>query len=65
LRARFKTKVRNIISREGKKCEWKDITAKGARLWLNNVLLNDLNRRELESNKNLVECLPPVIDMVA
>jgi len=57
LRARFKTKVRNIISREGKKCEWKDITAKGARLWLNNVPLNDLNRRELDYTVSLMDNL--------
>jgi len=57
LRARFKTKVRNIISREGKKCEWKDITAKRARLWLNNVLLNDLNRRELDYMIGLMDNL--------
>jgi transposase len=48
LRARFKIKVRNIISREGKSCEWRDITAKAARLWLSNVQLTQLNRRELD-----------------
>jgi len=57
LRARFKTKVRNIISREGKKCEWKDITAKRARLWLSNILLNDLNRRELDYTISLMDNL--------
>ena len=57
LRARFKTKVRNIISREGKKCEWRDITAKQARLWLNHVLLSDLNRRELNYTVSLMDNL--------
>jgi transposase len=57
LRARFKTKIRNIISREGKKCEWKDVTAKRARLWLKNIILNDLNRRELDYMVNLMDNL--------
>jgi len=48
LRGRLKAKVKNILSREGKTCEFEDVTGKKARLWLNRVTLNDLNRRELD-----------------
>ena len=54
-RAGLKIKVRNIISREGKKCEFKDVTAKKAGLWLNAVVLNELNRRELDYVVSLID----------
>lgn len=57
LRANLKTRIRDVLSREGKKCELSDVTAKKARLWLNNIILNDLNRRELDYLIGLVDNL--------
>lgn len=48
MRGKLKAKVKNILSREGKKCELDEVTGKRARLWLNNLILNDLNRKELD-----------------
>lgn len=64
LRGRLKTKVRNIISREGKKCEFKDVTAKQARLWLNNLELNQLNRKELDYMISLINNLSSEIKVL-
>lgn len=57
MRAKLKTKVRNILSREGKKCEFKDVTAKKARLWINHLELIKLNRRELDYVLSLADNL--------
>jgi len=57
LRANLKIRIRGILSREGKKCELSDVTTKRARLWLNNIVLNDLNRRELDYLIGLVDNL--------
>ena len=54
-RANLKIKVRNILSREGKKCEFKSVTAKRARLWINHLELQDLNRRELDYVLSLID----------
>jgi len=61
-RAALKTKVRNILSREGKKCEFKDVTAKKARLWINNLMLNELNRMELDYIIGLMDNLSREIE---
>jgi len=55
LRGKLKTKVKNILSREGKKCEMDEVTGKRSRLWLNNLVLNELNRRELDYIVSLID----------
>lgn len=57
LRGELKAKVKNILSREGKKCEFDEVTGKRARLWLNNLLLNELNRKELDYVVSLIDNL--------
>lgn len=56
-RAGYKIKVRSILSREGKTCEFKDVTGARARLWIKNVVLNDLNRKELDYLLTLIDNL--------
>jgi transposase len=56
-RAKFKTKVRNILSREGKKCEFTDVSCKKARLWIHNIELTSLNQRELDYMLELIDNL--------
>jgi transposase len=55
MRGQLKTKAKNILSREGKKCDFDEITGKRARLWLNNLLLIDLNRKELDYVVSLID----------
>ena len=55
MRASLKTKVRNILSREGKKCEFNDVTVKKARLWINHIGLTNLNRKELDYTLSLID----------
>jgi transposase len=57
LRGELKAKAKNILSREGKKCEFDEVTGKRARLWLNNLMLNDLNRKELDYIVSLIDNL--------
>jgi transposase len=57
LRGQLKTKAKNILSREGKKCEFDEVTGKRARLWLNNIMLNELNRKELDYVVSLIDNL--------
>jgi transposase len=57
MRGQLKTKAKNILSREGKKCEFDEVTGKRARLWLNNILLNELNRKELDYAVGLIDNL--------
>src|SRR3989339_1161676 len=57
MRGQLKTKAKNILSREGKKCEFDEVTGKRARLWLKNLLLNDLNRKELDYTVALIDNL--------
>lgn len=57
IRGQFKAKAKNILSREGKKCEFDEVTGKRARLWLNNLELNDLNRKELDYTVYLIDNL--------
>jgi len=56
-RASMKIKIKEILSREGKKCKFNDVTAKIARLWINNITLNNLNRKELDYIIGLVDNL--------
>ena len=55
MRGGLKTKAKNILSREGKKCEFDEVTGKRARLWLNNLQLNHLNRNELDYTVALID----------
>ena len=57
LRGQFKTRAKSILSREGKKCDFDEVTGKRARLWLNNLLLNDLNRMELNYIVSIIDNL--------
>jgi len=57
MRGEQKTKAKNILSREGKKCDFDEVTGKRARLWLKNVDLNSLNRRELDYTVALIDNL--------
>jgi len=57
LRGQLKAKAKNILSREGKKCEFDEVTGKRARLWLNNLMLNGLNRKELDYTICLIDNL--------
>lgn len=57
MRGELKTKAKNILSREGKKCEFDEITGKRARLWLNNIELSDLDRKELDYTIALIDNL--------
>ena len=52
---RLKTRAKNILSREGKTCEFDEVTGKRARLWLNNLLLNKLNREQLDYTVKLID----------
>lgn len=56
-RGTMKAKVRAILAREGKKCEFSDVTAKKARLWIAHVTLNELNRLELDYVISLIDNL--------
>lgn len=62
MRGKLKAKAKNILSREGKKCEFKEVTGKRARLWLHNLLLNDLNRKELDYVITLIDNLSQEIN---
>jgi len=55
LRANIKIKIRDILSREGKTCEFQDVTAKKARIWLSSLDLNDLNQHELDYMLELLD----------
>jgi len=55
LRANLKNRVRDVLSREGKKCEFTDVTTRKARLWLKHTVLNELNRRELDYLVSLID----------
>jgi len=57
MRGGLKTKTKNILSREGKKCEIDEVTGKRARLWLTHLELNDLNRKELDYTISLIDNL--------
>lgn len=57
MRGQLKTKAKSILSREGKKCDFDEVTGKRARLWLNNLVLNDLNRKELDYVVSLIDNL--------
>jgi transposase len=57
LRGQLKTKAKAILSREGKKCDFDEVTGKRARLWLKNLVLNDLNRKELDYTISLIDNL--------
>lgn len=57
MRGQLKTKAKNILSREGKKCEFDEVTGKKARLWVNNLELNSLNRKELDYTIALIDNL--------
>jgi transposase len=57
MRGGLKAKVKNILSREGKKCDFKCVTGKHARLWLSGLALSDLNRKELDYVVSLVDNL--------
>lgn len=57
MRGQLKTKAKNILSREGKKCEFDEVTGKRARLWLNSLELNALNRTELDYTVSLIDNL--------
>jgi transposase len=48
LSSKMKNKIRNVLAREGKKCEWTDPTCGRARMWLNKVELSSENRLELD-----------------
>jgi transposase len=48
MRGQQKAKAKNILSREGKKCDFDEVTGKRARLWIKNIVLNDMNRKELD-----------------
>ena len=62
MRGQLKTKAKNILSREGKKCEFDEVTGKRARLWLRNLMLNDLNRKELDYTVALIDNLTAEIN---
>ncbi len=57
MRGQFKTRAKNILSREGKKGDFDEVTGKRARLWLNNLLLNELNRTELDYVVSIIDNL--------
>lgn len=57
LRGKLKAKAKFILSREGKKCDFEEVTGKRARLWINNVMINELNRRELDYTISLIDNL--------
>jgi transposase len=52
---KLKTQAKNILSREGKSCEFDEVTGKRARLWLNNLLISDLNRSQLDYTVKLID----------
>jgi transposase len=57
MRGQQKTKAKNILSREGKKCDFDEVTGKRARLWIKNIVLNELNRIELDYTLSLIDNL--------
>lgn len=56
MRGRLKTKVKAILSRERKAHDF-EVTGKRSRLWPNNLLLNQLNRKELDYVVSLINNL--------
>jgi transposase len=48
MRAQLKNRVRGVLAREGKTCQWTDPTGTRARLWLRNVQLLSQNRHEVD-----------------
>lgn len=57
MRGKYKARIRLITKREGKSCEWTDVTAKRARLWLNNLELSKLNSREVDHMIKLIDMM--------
>lgn len=57
MRGDLKSRAKNILAREGKTCEIDEVTGKRARLWLNNLILNELNRKELDYIISLIDNL--------
>jgi transposase len=53
----LKIKAKEILSREGKKCEFDEITGKRARLWLNHLMISEMNRKELDYVVMLIDNL--------
>jgi transposase len=54
---KLKTQAKNILSREGKTCDFDEVTGKRARLWLNNLVLSSLNKTELTYLVSLIDNL--------
>lgn len=52
---KLKAQAKAILSREGKSCEFDEVTGKRARLWLNHLKLNDLNKSELDYTIKLID----------
>ncbi len=62
LSSKLKNKIRNVLAREGKKCEWTDPTGGRARIWLNRVELSPENRQELDYFVKLLDDVKQEID---
>lgn len=63
LRGELKCKAKGILSREGKSVDT-EVTGKRSRLWLNNLVLNKLNRMELDYAIGLIDNLTNEIDKI-
>lgn len=64
MRATLKTKVRYVLSKEGKTCQFTDITSRQAQLWVNNTKLSNHNRKELDYYVVLIQSLKDEIKLL-
>jgi transposase len=48
MRAQLKNRIRGVLAREGKTCEWTDPTGQRARVWLRHTTLLPQNRQEVD-----------------
>jgi transposase len=64
MRAQVKNRLRGVLAREGKTCEWTDPSGKRARLWLAHVELLPQNRHELEYYVTMLDDLTSEIASV-
>lgn len=56
-RAQLKVKIRDIISKEGGKCESTEISGPKAKVWLKHFPMSDLNRQKLDFYMGLIDKL--------
>jgi transposase len=64
IRAQCKNRIRSVLAREGKNCEWTDPCGVKARLWLTHLELTAINRHEITYALNMLESLNDEIECI-